>query len=110
METGILAKLSAWFWTIVPAAIGSALSLYLGKEKTALMTKLELLLVFLFGISIAHFLGGAAIAYLAVTVSIISDAIKFTVGLVGMAILSHVLEQSPLVVTALRKKYFPGGD
>lgn len=104
------AKVSAWFWTIVPAAIGSALSLYLGKDKTSLMSRVELLIVFIFGISIAHYLGGAAIEYSAITVSILQDAVKFTVGLVGMATLSHILVQIPLVVTSLRKKYFPGGE
>jgi hypothetical protein len=108
MESTFLAKLSAWFWTIVPAAIGSALSLYMGKEKTAAMTRLELILVFLFGISIAHYLGGAAIQYSNITSSILADAVKFTVGLIGMATLSHVLVQIPLAVTALRKKYIGG--
>jgi len=105
---GILAKFSAWFWSIIPAAIGSALSLYFGKDKTLLMSRIELSMVFIFGISIAHYLGGAAVAYWAVQTSIIADAIKFTTGLIGMAALSHVLIQVPLVVTALRKKYFGG--
>lgn len=109
METGIFAKLSAWFWSFMPAAIGSALSLYFGKDKTLLMSRVELSLVFLFGISIAHYLGGAAVVYFEVNISIIADAIKFTTGLIGMATLSHVLVQVPIVVTALRKKYF-GGD
>lgn len=104
-----LAKAAAWFWTVIPAAIGSALSLYLGKEKTALMSRIELVLVFIFGISIAHYLGGAAIEYSSINkVSIIADAIKFTVGLIGMATLTNVLTQIPLAVTAIRRKYLGG--
>lgn len=103
---GFFVKVGGWIWSFVPAAIGSALSLYMGKEKTALMTKIELVLVFLFGISIAHYLGGAAIEHFAINkLSIISDAIKFTIGLIGMATLTNVLVQIPLAVTAIRKKW-----
>lgn len=103
---GFFAKAGAWLWTVIPAAIGSALSLYLGKEKTALMTRIELLAVFAFGISIAHYLGGAAIEYSNINkLTIIADAIKFTVGLIGMATLTNVLVQIPLAVTAIRKKW-----
>lgn len=105
---GIIAKAGAWLFTVIPAAIGSALSLYLGKEKTALMTRMELLLVFAFGISIAHYLGGAVIEYSNVKISIIADAIKFTVGLVGMATLTNVMTQIPLAIAALRKKHLGG--
>lgn len=106
---GFFAKAGAWLWTVIPAAIGSALSLYLGKEKTALMTRIELLAVFAFGIAIAHYLGGAAIEYSNINkLTIIADAIKFTVGLIGMATLTNVLTQIPLAVTALRRKYLGG--
>ncbi len=109
METGILAKMGAWFWTIVPAAIGSALSLYLGKDKTSTMQKWELVLVFCFGIAIAHYLGGAAIEWSNINkLSIIADAIKFTTGLIGMATLTNVLTQIPKAVDALRRKYIGG--
>lgn len=106
---GFFAKLGVWFWTVIPAAFGSALSLYLGKEKTALMSRVELLLVFIFGISIAHYLGGAAIEYSEISkTSIVADAIKFTIGLIGMATLANVLTQIPMTVSALRKKYLGG--
>jgi hypothetical protein len=104
-----LTKLGAWFWSFIPAALGSALSLYFGKEKTLLMSRVELSMVFIFGISIAHYLGGSVIEYSGIHISIIADAIKFTTGLIGMATLSHVLVQIPLAVTALRRKYL-GGD
>ncbi len=109
METSFLAKFGAWFWTLLPAAIGSALSLFLGKEKTESMKKTELVLTFLFGIAIAHWLGGAAIELSNLQkVTIIADAIKFTAGLIGMATLTNLLSQIPKIADALRRKYIGG--
>jgi len=102
----LLAKLSGWIGATLPAAIGSALSLYVSKEKTALMTRFELFIVFLFGIALAHYLGGAAIEYSNIKPnSIIADAIKLTVGLMGMATLTNIMAQLPLAIAAVRKKW-----
>jgi ABC-type Fe3+-siderophore transport system permease subunit len=110
METSLLAKFGAWFWTLLPAAVGSALSLFVGKEKTQAMKKTELVLTFLFGIAIAHWLGGATIEIFSLQKTpIIADAIKFTAGLIGMATLTNLLSQIPKIVDTLRKKYI-GGD
>lgn len=91
---------------MIPAAIGSLLSLYVSKEKTAAMQRWELFAVFMFGISLAHYLGGAAIEYSNIPPhGLISDAIKLTIGLLGMAVLTNVMTQLPYAVEALRKKW-----
>ena len=102
----LIAKLTGWIGAAIPAAIGSALSLYVSKDKTALMTRVELFVVFMFGIALAHYLGGAAIEYSNIkTDSIIADAIKLTVGLLGMSTLTNVMAQLPLAIAGLRKKW-----
>lgn len=102
----ILGKLTAWIGAIIPAAIGSLLSIYVSKEKTSKMEKWELFAIFMFGISLAHFLGGAAIEYSDLNAhSFIADAVKLTIGLLGMATLTNVMTQLPFAVEALRKKW-----
>jgi len=102
----IIAKLTAWAGGIIPAAIGSALSLYVGKEKNRTMGRVELFVVFLFGISLAHFIGGAAIEYSDLKHdSFSADAIKLTTGLIGMAVVTNLMTQIPLAFNAARKKW-----
>lgn len=101
-----LIALKAWIGASIPAAIGSALSIYVSKEKTSSMTKFELLCVFMFGIALAHYLGGAAIEYSKIDAhGLIADAIKLTVGLLGMATLTNIMIQLPLAIAAMRKKW-----
>lgn len=101
-----LIALKAWLSATIPAAIGSALSLYVSKDKTSAMGKIEIFCVFLFGVALAHYLGGAAIEYSKLDAhGLIADAIKLTVGLLGMATLTNVMIQLPLAVEGLRKKW-----
>lgn len=101
-----LIAVKAWLGGIVPAAIGSALSLYIGKDKNSAMGRYELFAVFLFGIMIAHYLGGAAIEYSRIDhISLTADAIKLTTGLIGMAVLTNLMVQIPLAFAAARKKW-----
>lgn len=106
MET-ILAKIGAWFGAIFPAALGSALALFINKAQK--LSKLDLILTFIFGINMAHILGGAAIEHWHIDPrSFIASAIQFTIGLMGMATLAQVMLQLPLVISGLRKKYIGG--
>lgn len=101
-----LIAIKGWLGATIPAAIGSLLSLYVSKEKTAAMKRSELFLVFCFGIALAHYIGGAAIEYSKIDAhGIIADAIKLTVGLLGMATLTNVMAQLPLAIEGLRKKW-----
>jgi NO-binding membrane sensor protein with MHYT domain len=101
-----LLAIKGWIGAAIPAAIGSLLSLYVSKDKTANMKRWELFLVFCFGIALAHYLGGAAIEYSKIdTHSITSDAIKLTIGLLGMATITNIFAQLPLAIEGLRKKW-----
>lgn len=104
MEVFIAIK--AWIGALFPAAVGSALSIYLGKEKSLMMSRIELFGVFFFGVIIAHYMGGAAIEYSHIPPqSMSADAIKFTTGLIGMATVASALIQVPLALVAFRKKW-----
>ena len=62
--------------------------------------------MFCFGIALAHYLGGAAIEYSKIDAhSITSDAIKLTIGLLGMATITNIFAQLPLAIEGLRKKW-----
>ena len=101
-----LVAIKGWIGASIPAAIGSLLSLYVSKEKTAAMKRWELFFVFLSGIALAHYLGGAAIAYSKINEhGIIADAIKLTIGLLGMATITNIFAQLPLAIEGLRKKW-----
>lgn len=101
-----LIALKGWIGASIPAAIGSLLSLYVGREKTANMKRWELFLVFCFGIALAHYLGGAAIEYSVINPhSLTADAIKLTIGLLGMATITNIFAQLPLAIEGLRKKW-----
>lgn len=102
----LIAKFTALISGIIPAAIGSALSLYVGKEKNIALGRVELFCVFLFGIFLAHYIGGAAIEYSDINhESISADAIKLTTGLIGMAVVTNLMTQIPLAFAAARKKW-----
>ena len=90
----------------IPAAIGSALSLYVSREKTATMRNVELFFVFFAGILLAHYVGGAAIEYSNISQSsMIADTIKLTIGLIGMAFITNLVIQIPLAIESARKKW-----
>ena len=101
--------IKAWLWLIalIPAAIGSALSIFLGKDKMQMLTPFEVFCTFVFGVSLAHLLGGAAIEYAHIDpLSFIASAIQVTIGFMGMAVLAEAKIQVPLAITSLRKKLF----
>jgi len=101
-----LIVIKGWIVAHVPAAIGSALSLYVSREKTANMRKIEIFGVFFAGIAIAHYIGGGAIEYSDISAdSLIADSIKMTVGLIGMALVTNIVIQVPLVLSAIRRKW-----
>ena len=104
MESLVVIK--GWIAAHVPAAIGSGISLYVSREKTSAMTKIEMFGVFFAGIAIAHYIGGGTIEYFDInTESLTADAIKMTVGLVGMGLATNLVIQIPQILTAIRQKW-----
>jgi len=98
-----LAKLTLWLGAIFPAALGSALSIYM--NDVTKLTKTKMVITFIFGVNVAYIIGGALIEYFKILpVSYIAAFILFTSGLMGMAILAEIMLQMPTIVTAVRKK------
>lgn len=101
-----LLAIKGWLISTIPAVIGSLLSLYVSKEKTASMKTWEVYFVFVTGISLAHYLGGAAIEYSHIDPhSFVADAIKLTVATLGMGTITNIFAQLPLAIEGLRKKW-----
>ena len=101
----VCVKVWVWVVSLIPAALGSALSIFLGKEKMGGLTKLEIFCTFIFGVSLAHLLGGAAIEYWRINpLSFIASSIQVSVGFMGMAVLAEAKLQVPLAITAIRRK------
>lgn len=101
----IFAKVWLWLVSLIPAAIGSGLSIFLGKETKAL-SPLVIFCTFVFGISLAHLLGGAAIEHWDIDpLSYIASSIRVSIGFMGMAVLAETKIQLPLLITQLRKRF-----
>lgn len=105
MEHSSLAIATAIKWTlgIVPAALGSAISLKVSGCKGSIT---EMLVKFTFGLCIAYYFGGATLEYFKIaTPSFLADAIKLTWGLFGMGIITQIFTQMPDFVSAVRRKF-----
>lgn len=101
----VCVKLWVWLLSLIPAAIGSALSIFLGKEKMQGFSRFEIFCTFVFGVCLAHLLGGAAIEHWRINpLSFIASSIQVGIGFMGMAILAEAKLQVPLAITAIRRK------
>lgn len=101
----IFSKIGALF----AGAFGSLMALYFNRAQVKDMGNIERVFIFLCGVGIAHFLGGAAIEWWKIDpLSFIADALKFTIGLFGMSGLAQAFIQVPKAVDILRKKYIGG--
>lgn len=101
----LLVKVGGWLWALFPAALGSSLSIFLGKDKMQEFSKMAIFCTFFFGVSLAHLLGGAAIEYWGIKpISFIASSIQVSIGFMGMAVLAEAKLQVPLAITAIRRK------
>jgi hypothetical protein len=110
MEQITLGKAVLWLFGFIPAALGALLSLVFRREplqiKNEKLAKVEPLISFLFGVSIAYFFGGACIEKFQIPPeSFSADSIKVALGLFGIGTLTEAMKQIPLAITALRKKF-----
>jgi hypothetical protein len=100
----LFTKVGGWMAALFPAALGAGLAMFFKKSET--LTLIEKALTFFFGVSVAYLLGGATIEwYKIIPTSFIASAIQFSIGLIGMASLAHILVMIPKVLDGIRKKY-----
>lgn len=96
-----IAKMSGF----IAGAIGSVYAMYLNRANVERMSNLEKAFVFIIGVAIAHYVGGALVEYLSIKQDgIYADGVKFTVGLFGMRIIAEVNKQIVEWIIAFRKK------
>lgn len=101
-----LATIFKWALGIIPAALGSAISLKVSGCKGSIA---EMLIKFVFGLCIAYYFGGATIEYFRINnPSFVADAIKLTWGLFGMGIVTQIFNQLPEFIKAFRQKFIGG--
>jgi hypothetical protein len=100
----LLTKVGGWMAALFPAALGAGLAMFFKKSEA--LTLIEKGLTFFFGVSVAYLLGGATIEYYKIIpTSFIASAIQFSIGLIGMASLAHILIMIPKVLEGIRRKY-----
>jgi hypothetical protein len=102
----VLIKVGGWLSALFPAAIGSALSIFLGADKMQQLSNFTKFTTFMFGVVLGHHVGGAAIEYWQINaLSLTASSIQISVGFMGMAALAEAKIQIPIAITALRKKW-----
>lgn len=96
IEQTISAKLIAWLSTLVPAIVGAAISLKLASEKS---TFIDRLISFIFGVALAHYVGGTVVGHFNIDPNtMLDDSIILASGIFGMATVSELNRQLPEVI------------
>lgn len=96
VEQPIYIKLLSWFTGLIPAIIGSAISLRLASENVSFPQRV---MAFFIGIAIAHYVGWAIIeAFTIQPESFLSSCILFVVGIFGVTTVSEISKQLPELI------------
>lgn len=96
VEQPIYLKLIAWFSGLIPAIIGSVISLKLANENISFPQRV---FSFLIGIAIAHYIGWGVIEWFSIPPeSFLSSSILFVVGIFGVTTVSEISKQLPELI------------
>lgn len=96
VEQPLYIKLITWFSSLIPAIIGSAISLKLADENISFPQRV---FAFFIGIAIAHYVGWAIIeAFKILPESFLSSCILFVVGIFGVTTVSEISKQLPELI------------
>ena len=102
VEQPLYIKLITWFSGLIPAIIGSAISLKLADENISFPQRV---FAFFIGIAIAHYIGWGVIEYFKISPeSFLSSSILFVVGIFGVTTVSEISKQLPELVRAFFAK------
>ena len=106
MET-VIFKVGLWLYNIFPSVLGSAISVFVGRKKMQELSKFDIWCTFFLGIGIAHLAGDYAVDHWNLDYpSGEARAIYGVTAFMGMAALTEAQIQIPLVIAAMRKKWF----
>lgn len=102
----LLTKIGTWLVALVPAALGSAFSVFIDRDKMVALSKVAILSTFAFGLIIGYIFGGAINEHFAIKHdSFFAFATQFIIGWMGIAGLVEIKGQLKTGLTALRKRY-----
>lgn len=95
-------SISGW----IAGAFGSALALFFSREKVSKMQRWEIIFIFIAGLLISHWGGGAIVEYFKIPIASISaDGVKMTIGMIGMGIFAKLHETAPAIFSKWTSKW-----
>lgn len=101
MNDVLLVKVGSWLWGLLPAAIGSGISLLFRKEESQTSGKATFF-IYIAGVGVGHFFGHGTVEYFAIDhESYAATCIVITWGLFGLAIFSEVSNRLPGAIRAI---------
>lgn len=102
MNDVLLAKVGAWVLGLLPAALGSALSLYYKKKEDPPLSRTGAFIIFFLGIGIGHLLGNGTIELANIDQkSFVATCIIMTWGLFGLALIQELYNLLPKITKAV---------
>lgn len=102
VEQPILVKITAFLALLLPAIIGSAISLRLSTEQSSFSNRL---FSFTVGVALAHFVGGAIVDSFNIDrLTLVDDAIVLSAGIFGMAAATEITKQLPEIIKGISER------
>lgn len=101
-EQPLYVKVGTWFATLLPAIVGSAISLRLSAENASYWSRL---FSFLFGVALAHFVGGAIVDSFGINKdTMVDEAVILASGIFGMTTATELTKQIPEIAKGLTER------
>lgn len=102
VEQPILVKIAAWFATLLPAIVGSAISLRMAAENSTFLGRM---FSFTVGVALAHYVGGAIVDTFTIDrLSMVDEAIVLASGIFGMSTASEITKQLPEIIKGFSER------
>lgn len=101
METPIALKILAVFKWLFPAALGSAIAVFIGEKSSPYKS----MFMFVCGCLISSIFGGGIIEHWGIPVGMIQASIYLSCGLWGMGLIIQIYRQIPVAVSKIIDKY-----
>lgn len=102
----LFSKIGGWLIALLPAALGSAFSVFIDRDKMVALSKVAIISTFAFGLIIGFIFGGAVNEHFKIAHdSFFAFASQFIIGWMGIAALVEIKLQLKTGLTAIRKRY-----
>lgn len=101
METSFALKMVAILKWLFPAALGSAIAVFIGERSSPYKS----MFMFVCGCSISSIFGGGIIEHWNIPIGMIQASIYLSCGLWGMGLIIQIYHQLPIAVSKIIDKY-----